>query len=329
MRRAAGRDPMPPAPSLFCEHKRLRSVCPLCGSARAGAATPMRGPVTHDVDDTIHRFRAECHARLRRYLELVHEGAAPSDAYAKTYDAWPRRGRHTSDEEDPASFRGGFYRAMVKLFDITVDDRRIQGYNGLSDWDEMRDYVFRKFSPDALDAALREKRLLVHGGNGAWPRQQITSDLIRHDRVHEAILHVAFGAKGETPDKASDAEVAKRLARVEAIAAEIGIKPGTIPLASKVLHIYAPKRWPALTPRTTPDVGEELGVAIPEVESPEDYVQRFAPAMRELMAAKNHPDLDRTDILVADTWLGLHGDEGEDEAADLREATRRLDLDED
>ena len=314
---------MPPAPSLFCEHKRLRSVCPLCGSARAGAATPMRGPVTHDVDDTIHRFRGECHARLRGYLTLVHEGAAPSDAYAKTYDPWPRRGRHTSDEEDPASFRGGFYRAMVKLFDITVDDRRIQGYNGLTDWDEMRDFVFRKFSPEALDAALREKRVLVHGGNGAWPRQQITSDLVRHDRVQEAVLYVAFGSKGETPERATEEEIIKRLARVEQIAAELRIKPGTIPLASKVLHVFAPKRWPALTPRTTPEVGEELSMPIPAVDTPEDYVRRFAPAMRDIMASRKHVDLDHTDILVADTWLGIHGDDGEEESADLRDAGRR------
>src|SRR3989442_514463 len=72
--------------SLFCEHKRLRSVCPLCGSARAGAATPMRAAAAHDVDDTIHRFRHACHARLRDFLTRVHGGAAPGAAYAGAYD---------------------------------------------------------------------------------------------------------------------------------------------------------------------------------------------------------------------------------------------------
>lgn len=295
-------------PSLFCEHKRLVSVCPLCGSARAGAATPQRGPVQHDVDDTWHRFRALCHQRLRDYLTRVHEGVAPADAYAQTYDAWARRGKVHSEEEDPATFRGGFYRAMVKLFDVTVDDRRIQGYNGLSDWEEMRDYVFRKFPPAELDAALEGKRLLIHGGNGAWPRMQIVSDLVRSDRIQEAMLHVAFGGKGVPCAEAGDDEVVARLARVEAIAAEEGIKGGTVQLASKVLHVFAPKRWPALTPRTTPEVGEELGVPIPAVEKPEDYLT-FAVAMRELARVKEHADLDRTDILVADTWVMLHGDE--------------------
>jgi hypothetical protein len=75
-----------------------------------------------------------------------------------------------------------------------------------------------------------------------------------------------------------------------------------------VLHVFAPARWPALTARTTPDVGEELGVPIPEVDAPEDYA-RFAAAMRELAATRKHADLDWTDILVADTWSSLHGDE--------------------
>lgn len=268
----------------------------------------MRAAATHDVDDTWHRFRAECHGRSRAYITAVHEGAAPADAYGAAYDALTRRGKVHSEEEDPATFRGGFYRAMIKLFDVTIDDRRIQGYNGLADWEEMRDYVFRKFDPAALGGVLAEGRLLVHGGNGAWPRQQITTDLIRHERIEEAVLHVAFGKNGEPCEKASDEEVVSRLARVEAIAAEAGIKPGTLQLSSKVLHVFAPTRWPALTARSTPDVGEELGVPLASVETPQDYL-RFADAMRELMRARGHVDLDRTDILVDDTWMMLHGDE--------------------
>lgn len=294
------------SPSLFCEHKRLVSVCPQCGSARAGAATPMRGPVTHDVDETWHRFRKECHGRLRDYLTLVHQGAAPPDAYWEAYDPLTRRGKVHSEEEDPATFRGGFYRAMVKLFDVTLDDRRIQGYNGLADWEEMRDYVLRKLDPGQLDDALRRGRLLVHGGNGAWPRQQISTDLLRTDRIREAALHVAFGDTGEPCATAGDDEVVRRLARVEAIAAEEGIKPGTIQLSSKVLHVFAPKRWPALTPRTTAEAGEELGVPLPPVETPGDYL-RFADAMRELMRVKGYADLDRADIAVSDAWEMLHG----------------------
>lgn len=298
-----------PAPSLFCPHKRLVSVCPLCGSARAGAATPMRGAVQHDVDDTLHRFRAECHKRIATYLTRVHEGVEPAKAYAKTYDAMQRRGKVHSDEEDPATFRGGFYRAVVKLFDVTVEDRRIQGYNGLADWDEMRDYVFRKYAPDALDAALREGKLLIHGGNGAWPRQQIATDLLRSDDIQAVVLRLAFGTDGVSCADAGDAEVARRLAEVERADAK------ALALATKVLHVLAPTRWPALTARTTPDVGEELGHEIPAVESAADYLA-FATAMRELMKAKGHEDLDRTDILVTDTYDMIHGDEedGSDEA---------------
>lgn len=289
--------------SLFCEHKRLRSVCPTCGAARAGAATPMRAAVTHDVDDTIHAFRVACHAKLVDYLTRIHAGEAPAAAYAGAYDAMTRRGKVHSDEEDPATFRGGFYRSMIKMFDITIDERRIQGYNGLADWVEMRDYVFRKLSPADLAEAVRAKRLLIHGGNGAWPRQQIATELLRTDAIQGAILGVAFGSKGISPADATDKDIVKRLAAIEAL------EPKSMALATKVLHVFAPARWPALTPRATPEVGEELGVPLPEVETPDDYLA-FSVAMRELAKVKGHADLGRTDMLVADTWELLQGDEG-------------------
>lgn len=294
--------PPMPAPSLFCEHKRLVSVCPVCGSARAGAATPMRGPVQHDVDDTLHAFRAECHRRIRTYLTLVREGAEPAKAYAQAYDAMQRRGRVASEEEDVSTFRGGFYRAVVKLFDVTIEDRRIQGYNGLADWEEMRDYVFRKYAPDALAQALKDGKLLVHGGNGAWPRQQIATDLLRSDRIRDAVMLVAFGDDGTPPEKASDAEVVRRLAAVEKMDAK------TLQLSSKVLHVFAPARWPALTPKTVPEVGEELGHPIPAVETAADY-PAFAEAMRAIMKAKGHVDLDRTDIAVSDAYDAAHAED--------------------
>lgn len=292
------------AASLFCEHKRLRSVCPACGAARAGAATAMRAPVTHDIDDTIHAFRTACHARLRDYLTRVHAGEPAPQAYARAYDPMVRRGKVHSEEEDPATFRGGFYRAMVKMFDVTIDDRRIQGYNGLADWDEMRDFVFRKLSPADLEAALREGRLTIHGGNGAWPRQQIASEILRSDLIERAVMHVTFGQEGAPCGAISEKEAVRRLARADELAVEAGGKPGSISLFSKVLHVFAPTRWPPLTPRATPEVGEELGVPIPVVGSPTDYLD-FAEAMRGLARSKGHADLGRTDMLVADTWESL------------------------
>ena len=292
---------MPAPPSLFCPHKRLVSVCPICGAARAGAATPMRAAAQHDVDDTIHAFRAECHRRARAFIAKVHAGEPAERAYWSAYDPLERRGKVHSEEEDPATFRGGFYRAMVKLFDVTIDQRKIQGYNGLADWEEMRDFVFRKLSPDDLAAALRDKRLLIHGGNGAWPRQQIASDLLRSDEIEEAVMLLAFGTDGKTPDSADDAEIVRRLATVEAMESK------TLQLSSKVLHVFAPARWPALTPRTTPEAGEELGFPIPAVESPRDYLA-FAEAMRGIMRARKHADLDRTDIAVSDAWEMTQGD---------------------
>lgn len=289
-----------PAPSLFCEHKRLRSVCPACGAARAGAATPMRVAVTHDVDDTIHAFRTMCHGKLRDYLQRIHAGEAPAAAYDAAYDAMTRRGKVHSDEEDPSTFRGGFYRAAIKMFDITIDERRIQGYNGLADWEEMRDFVFRKLSPAELADALASGRLLIHGGNGAWPRQQIATELLRTDSIGEAIMGVAFGEDGKSPLDASDEEIVRRLTAIEKL------EPKSTQLATKVLHVFAPTRWPALTPRATADVGEELGVPLPIVASPADYLA-FATAMRELAKAKGHSDLGRTDMLVADTWEMLEG----------------------
>ncbi|MFA5860968.1 MAG: hypothetical protein WDA16_04675 [Candidatus Thermoplasmatota archaeon] len=295
------------AASLFCEHKRLKSVCPLCGSARAGAATPMRGPIAHDVDDTIHAFRHTCHGRLRDYLTRVHEGEAPPKAFAASYDPLTGRGRVASEEEDPATFRGGLYAGLVKMFDISIDDRRIQGYNGLADWEEMRDYVFRKFSPVELSAAVANGRLKIHGGNGAWPRQQIATELVRSDKVREAAMLLVWGANDVMPADASDDDIVDRLAKVDALSVALRGKTGTVPFSSKLLHVFAPARWPALTPRATPDVGEELGVPIPDVGSPKDYL-RFAEAMRELARAKKHADLGRTDMLVADTWDMLHGE---------------------
>jgi hypothetical protein len=192
------------------------------------------------------------------------------------------------------------------MFDVTVDDRRIQGYNGLADWDEMRDFVFRKFDPVALEAALREKRILIHGGNAAWPRQQIATDLLRSDEVKDAALDLAWGHDGAPAAKAADSEIVARLERTEARAKRLGGKVGAVQFASKVLHVLAPARWPALTPRATPEVGEELGAPIPEVESPADYVA-FAEAMRELMRDRKHADLGWTDMLVSDTWDSLQG----------------------
>lgn len=261
----------------------------------------MRGPVQHDVDETLHAFRAECHRRIRDYLTRVHEGVEPAEAYAQTYDAMQRRGRVASEEEDVATFRGGFYRAVVKLFDITIEDRRIQGYNGLADWEEMRDYVFRKYPAEALRAALAEKKLLIHGGNGAWPRQQIATGLLRSDRIQDAVMLVAFGEDGTPPGEATDAEVVRRLGAVEKMDAK------TLQLSSKVLHVFAPTRWPALTPKTVPDVGEELGHPIPPVERAADY-PAFAEAMRAVMKAKGHADLDRTDIAVSDAYDMAFGD---------------------
>jgi hypothetical protein len=286
--------------SLFCEHKRLVSVCPLCGAARAGGATPVRTAVTHDVDDTIHALRTACHGRLRDYITRVHKGEDVERAYWSVYDALERRGKVHSEEEDPATFRGGFYRGMIKMFDITIDGRRIQGYNGLADWDEMRDYVFRKFAPDELAAAMKQKRLTIHGGNCAWPRQQIATELIRTERVREAVLLLAFGSDGKTCGDVSEGEIVRRLDAVEKM------EPKSLSLSTKVLHVFCPTRFPPLTPRATPEVGEELGFPIPDVQSSKDYLG-FAESMRELARAKGHADLGRTDMLLADTWDMLQG----------------------
>ena len=169
----------------------------------------MRTRGAHDVDDTIHALRRACHARLADFLTRVHGGAAARDAYAQVYPT-PTRALVRSEEEDTDTFRGAFYRGMVKMFDITVEDRRIQGYNGLADWDEMRDYVFRKYSPAELEAALETGRIQIHGGNGAWPRQQIASELLRSDDVQEAIMLVAFD-NGVPAQNATDPQIVSRL----------------------------------------------------------------------------------------------------------------------
>lgn len=300
---------MPPA-SLFCEHKKLRSTCMVCGASRTGPA-PAKGPVRHDVDDSWHALRAECHARVRRFLVRAREGSWSEEAYYETYDRPPRREKQRSEEEDPSTFRGAFYLAMVKLFDVTVEGRRIQGYNALSDWDEMRDYLFRRHAPDAVRALVARRELLIHGGNGGWSRQQIGTELIRSARLEEAVMLLAFGADGATPDRCEPAEIARRLEAVEALGREEGIEGTLIPFASKLLHVFDAKRWPVLSIRSGPEVGEELGVTLPEVRSPADYLA-YSAAMRAFAEAKGHADLDVTDIVFSNQF-DLMQAEGDDE----------------
>lgn len=300
-----------PAPSLFCEHKKLRSVCFLCGASRLAAA-PAKAPAKHDVDETWRALRLETHRRFRLFVQRARDAPWSADAFWSVYDKPDRRGPKHSEEEDPSTYRGAYYLSMVKLFDVSIDGRRIQGYNGLADWDEMRDYVFRQHAPDALPALLQEKRLLVHGGNAAWPRQQIASDLVRSPRLKEAVETLAFGRDGATPDKAPERDVLERLRAVDALARSEGIVVGNLSFASKVLHAFAPDRWPASTNRTDPEVGEELGVTLPSVEAPEDYLA-FAEAMRAFSRAKGHPDLVATDIAFSNAFeeMNVAGDDEE------------------
>lgn len=298
-----------PAPSLFCEHKKLRSVCFLCGASRVGAA-PAKAPARHDVDETWRALRLECHRRFRSMMEGARGKAWTAEHYWQAYDKPDRRGPKPSEEEDPSTFRGAYYLAMVKLFDVSVDGRRVQGYNGLSDWDEMRDYLFRQHAPDALPGLLREKRLLVHGGNGAWPRQQIASELVRSPRLREAVEIVAFGENGATPDAAGEDGILARLRRLDALAREENAPIGSLSFASKILHAFAPARWPAYTHRASPEVGAALGVAIPAVEAPEDYL-RFAEAIRAFAKEKGHADLAATDVLLSNKYEEMAAEEGD------------------
>jgi hypothetical protein len=238
-----------------------------------------------------------------------------ADFYWAAFDKPERRGPKTSEEEDPATFRGAFYLAMVKLFDVTVEGRRIQGYNSLSDWDDMRDYVFRRIAPAELPAQIAAGKLRIHGGNAAWPRQQIASDLVRSDLLRQAVEVVAFGDDSArpqpTPDLAPDAEIARRLASLERIARAEGIDAGTLSLGSKVLHAFAPARWPAHWTRTSVEVGQELGVALPEVDSPESYLA-FAETVRAFAAKRGDPDLIGADVAFNNAYEELHA-EGDDE----------------
>lgn len=303
---------MPAPPSLFCEHKKLKSVCFVCGAARAGAATPARGPTAHDVDETWRALRLECHRRFRVMLEAARGKPWDEAFYWRAYDR-PERKAKISDEEDPTTFRGAFYRSMVKLFDVTIEERRIQGYNGLADWDEMRDYLFRRHAPGALDGLLTSGKLRVHGGNGAWPRQQIMSDLVRSDRLREAVDTLAFGpeGKGPMPDAADEAEVVRRLRALDGLARAEGVSVGSLSFGSKILHVFAPARWPASTHRTTPEVGEHVGATLPPVETPEDYL-RFADAVRAFAKTKGHADLVMADIAFSAAYDELEA-EGDDE----------------
>src|SRR5581483_8902079 len=157
------------------------------------------------------------------------------------------------------------------------EGRRIQGYNSLSDWDEMRDYLFRRVTAEELPAQVAAGKVQVQGGNAAWPRQQIASELVRSPKLRALVEGIAFGEDGTLPAEASDAEVKRRLEALLAEARAEGMEAGALSLGSKVLHAFAPARWPAHWTRSSPEVGDELGVALPEVESPVDYL-RFADA---------------------------------------------------
>gem|GEM_PF-7088143 len=298
------------AASLFCEHKKLRSTCPQCGMSRVGPP-PARGPAAHDPDATWRALRLACHERFRRMMAGARGKPWSAALYWAAYDKPARVAPRTSDEEDPATFRGAFYLAMVKLFDVTVEGRRIQGYNSLGDWDDMRDYVFRRVSAEELPSQLAAGKLQIHGGNAAWPRQQIASELIRSPRLREAVEIVAFGAEGETPEIASEAEVARRLGALLALARADGVEPGALSLGSKVLHAFAPARWPAHWTRTGPEVGEELGVSLPAVQTPEDYL-RFAAAVRAFAASRKDPDLVATDVAFNNAYEEIHAGQADE-----------------
>lgn len=303
---------MPAPTSLFCEHKKLRSTCMLCGASRAGPP-PARAPAKHDVDDTWRALRLECFARLRRMIERGRQGPWSERAYYEIYEKPERKAVVLSEEEDPSTYRGAFYLAAVKLFDVTVETRRIQGYNALSDWDEMRDFLFRAHAPDALPKLLADGRLRIHGGNGAWPRQQIATELVRKACLQRFVETVAFGASGVPPERADDADVLARLHEAERIAQAEGVTIGTLGFASKILHVFAPARWPAWTNRTSPAVAERVGLVVPEVQTPEDYLA-FAAAMRAFAKEKGHPDLDRTDIVLSNEFEAMEAeDAGDDE----------------
>jgi len=299
-----------PAPSLFCEHKKLRSTCALCGSSRVGPP-PARGPAQHDPDATWSALRLECHARFRRLMVGARGKAWSAELYWAAYDKPARVAPRHSEEEDPSTFRGAFYLAMVKLFDVTVEGRRIQGYNSLSDWDEMRDYLFRRVTAEELPAQVAAGKVQVQGGNAAWPRQQIASELVRSPKLRALVEGIAFGEDGTLPAEASDAEVKRRLEALLAEARAEGMEAGALSLGSKVLHAFAPARWPAHWTRSSPEVGDELGVALPEVESPEDYL-RFADAVRAFAKKRGDADLVATDVAFNNAYEEIHA-EGDDE----------------
>ena len=290
-----------PAPSLFCEHKKLRSTCALCGSSRVGPP-PAKGPSKHDPDATWHALRLECHARFRGMMKGAKGKPWSAELYWAAYDKPGRVAPRHSEEEDPSTFRGAYYLAMVKLFDISVEGRRIQGYNSLSDWDDMRDYVFRRISADELPKQIAAGTLQIQGGNAAWPRQQIASDLVRSPKLREIVELVGFGA-----ESASDAEIAKRLTKLLEIAKQENAEAGALSLGSKILHAFAPERWPAHWTRSVPDVGEELGVALPDVKSPSDYLA-FAKAVRAWK-----PDLVAADIAFNNAYEELNATGDDDE----------------
>jgi hypothetical protein len=273
---------------------------------------PARGPAAHDPDATWRALRLACHERFRRMMTGARGKPWSVALYWAAYDKPARAAPRTSQEEDPVAFRGAFYLAMVKLFDVTVEGRRIQGYNSLSDWDDMRDYVFRRVAAPDLPGQIEAGKVQVHGGNAAWPRQQIASEIIRSPRLREAVEVVAFGADGTTPDAAPEAEVARRLAALLAIARAESMEPGALSLGSKVLHAFAPARWPAHWTRASPEVGEELGVTLPEVQTPEDYL-RFAAAVRAFAASRGDPDLVATDVAFNNAYEEIHAGEGDEE----------------
>lgn len=307
----APRAPGQGAPSLFCEHKKLRSTCMLCGASRAGPP-PARAPAKHDVDDTWHALRLECFRRARKLVERGREGAWTERAYYEIYEKPDRKAVVLSEEEDPSTYRGAFYLAFVKLFDVTIETRRIQGYNALSDWDEMRDFVFRAHAPDALPALLEDGRLRIHGGNAAWPRQQIATELVRRPILQRVVEAVAFGETGEPPERAGDDDILARLREAERLAQEDGVTIGTLGFASKILHVFAPDRWPASTNRTSPEVAERLGFTVPEVHTPEEYLV-FSEAMRAFAKSKGYADLDRSDIDLSNAFEEMQAEEGDDE----------------
>lgn len=283
-----------------CEHGKLRTQCSLCG--KDVKPRPL-GENIGSWETTWHAHRRDAHGRIAQLIRRVQaDGSWTPETYYSVYDKPAIRQPRASEMEDPTTLNGGFWLAMIKMTDLTIDGRRFQDYNAESEWEDVKTRLYKRYDPSRYPELINSRQLKIHGGNAAWSHQQRAPDLARSPHLWQLIRTLSFGDDEVTPDKCDDATIADRIGATLELADSLRVRGMSIPFCSKLLISFDPKRWPVLNTRANPVIGgAEFEEGPSGVRTPAAYVD-FAHRCRELIVQKGLPDMEMLDISFSNRY---------------------------